>query len=128
MREHQSGDMASTVDVLAGPEEITQHLEYCRIHGADYGSDHRPLTLSYLRGTPRRATQRRKRLCKDANWAEIRISIGRQSGDGRSMKKKTSTTVFGQVAGVFVKRHQRYARGTSTSGKAVPIKLPDQTK
>jgi hypothetical protein len=93
--------MTSTVDVLVGSEEIAQHLEYCRIHGADYGSNHRPLTLSYLGGTPPRATQRRKRLCKDANWAEIRMSIGRQAGDGRFMKK-TSTTVFGQASGVFV--------------------------
>ena len=30
------------------------------------------------------------------------MSIGRQSGDGRFMKKKTSTTVFGQAAGVII--------------------------
>jgi hypothetical protein len=40
--EHQSGDMASTVDILAGSEDISQHLEYCRIYDTDYGSDYRP--------------------------------------------------------------------------------------
>jgi hypothetical protein len=30
------------------------------------------------------------------------MSIDGQSGDGRFMKKKTSITVFGQAAGIFV--------------------------
>jgi hypothetical protein len=68
--------MASTVDVLAGSEEIVEHLEYCRIRHTDYGSGHRPIPLSYLGGMPPGATQRRKRLYKDANWAEIRMLIG----------------------------------------------------
>jgi hypothetical protein len=99
--EHQSGDIASTVDVLAGSEEIVQHLEYCRIHSTDYGSDHRPIALSYLGGILPKAKQRRKRLYKDANWTEIRSSISSQLGDGRFMKKITSTIVFEQAAECF---------------------------
>jgi hypothetical protein len=45
--EHQSGDMASTVDVLVGSEEIVEHLEYYCIYDTDYGSDYRPIALSY---------------------------------------------------------------------------------
>jgi hypothetical protein len=100
--EHQSGDIASTVDVLAGSGEIAEHLEYCRIHHSDYGSDHRPITLSYRGGIPPEAKRRRKRLYKDANWAEIRTSIGSQLGDGRVLKKITSTTMFEHAAGIFV--------------------------
>ena len=65
--EHQSGDMASTVDVLAGSEEIVEHLEYCRIHDTDYGSDHRPIALSYRGGILPEARQRRRRLYKEAD-------------------------------------------------------------
>jgi hypothetical protein len=65
--EHQSGDMASTVDVLAGSEEIVEHLEYCRIHDTDYGSDHRPIALSYRGRTQPETRRRKKRLYKDAN-------------------------------------------------------------
>jgi hypothetical protein len=100
--EHQSEDMASTVDVLASSEEIVHHLEYCHIHDTDYGSDHRPIALSCQGGIPSEAKQRRKRLYKDANWAEIRMLIGSQLDDGRFMKKITSTTVFEQAAGVFI--------------------------
>jgi hypothetical protein len=39
--------MASTVDVLAGSEEIVEHLEYYCIYDTDYGSDYRPIALSY---------------------------------------------------------------------------------
>jgi hypothetical protein len=46
-REHQSRDIASTVDVLVGSGEIAEYLEYCCIHHTDYWSDHRPITLSY---------------------------------------------------------------------------------
>jgi hypothetical protein len=120
--EHQSGDMTSTVDVLAGSEEIAQHLEYCRIHGADYGSDHRPLTLSYLGGFPPRATQRRKRLCKDANWAEDQ-NVNRWTVRRRPLHEEENKH-HGIRASCrhFRQRHQRYARGTRTSGKAVTVR------
>ena len=39
--------MASTVDVLAGLEGIVEHLKYYRIYYDDYGSDYRPIALSY---------------------------------------------------------------------------------
>jgi exonuclease III len=45
--EHQSRDLATTVDVVLGSKGIREELEYCRIHTTDYGSDHRPVALSY---------------------------------------------------------------------------------
>jgi ribonuclease HI len=99
--EHQSGDIASTVDVLAGSEEIVRHLEYCRIHSTDYGSDHRPIALSYLGGILPKAKQRRKRLYKDANWGEIRTVIGSLLGDGSRMRQITSIDTFERAAGAF---------------------------
>ena len=74
--EHQSGDMASTVDVLVGSEDIAEYLEYCRIYDTDYGSDYHPIALSYrgcILPEPRR---NRKRLYKEADWNEIRTAIG----------------------------------------------------
>jgi exonuclease III len=65
--EHQSGNTASTVDVLAGSEGIVEHLKYCRIHYDDYGSDHRPIVLSYRGRTQPETRRRKKRLYKDAN-------------------------------------------------------------
>jgi hypothetical protein len=100
--EHQSGDLTSTVDVIAGSEGIVEHLDYCRIHHNDYGSDHRPITLRY-RGKTQLDTKRKgKRLYKDANWAEIRKEIGSQLGDGRFMKAIRDTAVFERAAAVFV--------------------------
>jgi hypothetical protein len=54
--------MASTVDILIESEWIVEYLEYCCVHYSDYGSDHRPIALSYLGGIPPGATQRGKRL------------------------------------------------------------------
>jgi len=59
--------MASIVDVLAGSEEIVEHLEYCCIYDTDYGSDYRPIALSYRGYTLPEARQRRKRLYKEAD-------------------------------------------------------------
>jgi hypothetical protein len=100
--EYQSGDMASTVDVLAGLEEIVEHLEYCRIYDTDYGSDHRPIALSYRGCVPPEARRRRKRLYKEADWNEIRTVIGSQLGDGRFMKEITDIDTFKRASGVFV--------------------------
>jgi hypothetical protein len=50
--EHQSGNCASTVDVILGSEGVVDNLEYCRIHHIDYGSDHRPIATSYNRQLP----------------------------------------------------------------------------
>jgi hypothetical protein len=94
--------MASTVDVLAGSEEIVEHLEYCRIHNTDYGSDHRPIALSYRGCILPEARRRRKRLYKEANWNEIRTAIGSQLGDGRFMKEITDVDTFERASGVFV--------------------------
>ena len=65
--EHQSGDIASIVNVLIGSEEIVEHLEYYRIHNTDYGSDYRPIALSYRGGILPEARQRRRRLYKEAD-------------------------------------------------------------
>jgi hypothetical protein len=59
--------MASTVDVLAGSEEIVEHLEYCRIHDTNYGSDYRPIALSYRGCILPETRRRKKRIYKDAN-------------------------------------------------------------
>ena len=94
--------MASTVDVLVGSEEIVEHLEYCCIYDTDYGSDHRPIALSYrgcILPEPRR---NRKRLYKEADWNEIRTAIGSQLGDGRFMKEITDVDTFERAADVFV--------------------------
>ena len=92
--EHRSGDTAPTADVLAGSEEITEYLEYCRIHDTDYGSDHRPIALSYRGCIPPEARRRRKRLYKEADWNEIRTAIGSQLGDSRSIKEITDVDTF----------------------------------
>jgi hypothetical protein len=60
------------VDVIAGSGRIVDHLDYCRIHQNDYGSDHRPITLRYRDEIPPDTKRKRKRLYKDADWAEIR--------------------------------------------------------
>ena len=94
--------MASTVDVLVGSEDIAEYLEYCRIHDTDYGSDHRPVALSYrgcILPEPRR---NRKRLYKEADWNEIRTAIGSQLGDSRFMKEITDVDTFERAADVFV--------------------------
>jgi hypothetical protein len=99
--EHQSGNTASTVDVLAGSEGIVEHLKYCRIHYDDYGSDHRPIVLSYRGRTQPETRRRKKRLYKDANWGEIRTVIGSLLGDGRRMRQITSTDMFERAAEAF---------------------------
>jgi hypothetical protein len=99
--EHQSGDLASTVDVLAGSEGIVEHLEYCRLYYTDYGSDHWPIALRYRGETQPEAIRRKKRLYKDANWVEIRTAVGSQLGDGRFMKAITDVNTFEWAAGVF---------------------------
>jgi hypothetical protein len=86
--------MASTVDVLIGLEEIVEHLEYCCIHDTDYGSDYRPITLSYQGGILLEARRRRKRLYKEADWNEIRTAISSQLGDVRSVKEITNIDTF----------------------------------
>jgi hypothetical protein len=93
--------MASTVDVLAGSEEIVEHLEYCRIHDTDYGSDHRPIALSYRGCILPETRRKKKRLYKDANWGEIRAVIGSLLGDGRRMRQITSTDTFERAVGAF---------------------------
>jgi hypothetical protein len=60
--EHQSRDLATTVDVVLGSEGIREELEYCRIHTTDYGSDHRPVALSYSGRQVEEGSERRKRL------------------------------------------------------------------
>jgi hypothetical protein len=99
--EHQSGNIASTVDVLAGSEGIVEHLKYCRIYHDDYGSDHRPITLSYRGRTQPETRRRKKRIYKDANWGEIRAVIGSLLGDGRRMRQITSTDTFERAADAF---------------------------
>ena len=59
--------MASIVDVLAGSEEIVEHLKYCRIYDTDYGSDHYPIALSYRGGILPEVRRRRRRLYKEAD-------------------------------------------------------------
>jgi hypothetical protein len=93
--------LASTVDVLAGLEGIVERLEYCRIHYDDYGSDHRPIALSYRGRTQPETGRKKKRLYKDANWAEIRTVIGSLLGDGRRMRQITSTDTFERAIGAF---------------------------
>jgi hypothetical protein len=100
--EYQSGDIASTVDVLIGSGDIAEHLEYCYIHHTDYGSDHRPISLSYQGRILQESKQRKKRLYKDTNQAEIRTSVGSQLGDGRHLRKITSTTMFEHASSIFV--------------------------
>ena len=100
--EHQSGDLTSTIDVIAGSGRIVAHLDYCRIHQNDYGSDHRPITVRYRDEVPPDTKRKRKRLYKDADWAEIRQEIGSQLGDGRFMKEIRETAAFERVAAVFV--------------------------
>jgi hypothetical protein len=93
--------MASIVDVLVGSEEIVEHLEYCRIYYDDYGSDYRPIALSYRGRTQPETRRRKKRLYKDANWGEIRAVIGSLLGDSRRMRQITSTDTFERAIGAF---------------------------
>ena len=65
--EHQSGDLATTVDVILGSERIRDDLEYCRVYDNDYGSDHRPIALSFTGRRPEESPRRRKRLYKNAD-------------------------------------------------------------
>jgi len=102
--EHQSGDLATTVDVILGSERIEDNLEYCRIHDTDYGSDHKPIALSFTGSAPRENPGRRKRLYKDADWGKIREVIGIRLGDGRYMKRITDTATLDRVAGMLVNR------------------------
>lgn len=65
--EHQTADVASTIDVVLGTDSIRDSLEYCRIYDTDYGSDHRPITLR-ARLRPKWETPKMKRrLYKDAD-------------------------------------------------------------
>jgi ribonuclease HI len=100
--EHQSGDIASTVDVIAGSEQIAENLEYCRIYHNDYGSDHRPISLRYRGAVQSGAMRKGKRLYKDADWAEIRRESGSQLGDGRFMKTIGDIAVFERAAAIFI--------------------------
>jgi hypothetical protein len=100
--EHQSGDLATTVDVILGSERIKDDLEYCRVYDNDYGSDHRPIALSFTGRNPEESPRKRKRLYKNADWEKIREVIGSQLGDGRHMKTITDTATFDRAAGILV--------------------------
>lgn len=100
--EHQSGDLATTVDVILGSERIKDDLEYCRVYDNDYGSDHKPIALSFSGFTPRESPRMRKRLYKNADWEKIREVIGRKLGDGRYMKAITDTATLDRIAGILV--------------------------
>jgi len=65
--EHQSGDLATIVDVVLGLERIKDDLEYYRVYDNDYSSDHRLIALSFTRRRPEESPRRRKRLYKNAD-------------------------------------------------------------
>jgi hypothetical protein len=94
--------MASTVDVLVGSEDIAEYLEYCRIHHTDYGSDYRPIALSYWGCILLEPRWNRKRLYKEADWNEIRTAISSQLSDSRFIKEITDVDTFERAADVFV--------------------------
>jgi hypothetical protein len=100
--EHQSGDLATTVDVILGSERIKDELEYCRIHDTDYGSDHKPVALSFTGRGPEDSPRRRKRLYKNADWEKIRGAIRGKLGDSRYIKTITDTTALDHIAGILV--------------------------
>ena len=55
------------MDVILGSERIKDDLEYCRVYDNDYGSDHKPIALSFSGFTPRESPRMRKRLYKNAD-------------------------------------------------------------
>ena len=90
------------MDVILGSERIKDDLEYCRVYDNDYGSDHKPIALSFSGFTPRENPRMRKRLYKNADWEKIREVIGRKLGDGRYMKAITDTATLDRIAGILV--------------------------
>jgi hypothetical protein len=100
--EHQSGDPATTVDVILGSEGVREELEYCRIHTTDYGSDHRPVAISYVGRQVEEGGGRRKRLYSDADWREIRAATSSTLGHGRDREMITDAWLLHEAAETFL--------------------------
>jgi hypothetical protein len=100
--EHQSRDLSSTVDVILGSKEIQEKLEYCRIHNTDYGSDHKPIALSFRADLPDRGPQRRRRLYKNADWSRIRAIVTDRLGDGSHLERITNIATLDQAASILL--------------------------
>jgi hypothetical protein len=100
--EHQSRDLSSTVDVILGSKEIQEKLEYCRIHNTDYGSDHKPIALSFRADLPARGPQRRRRLYKNADWSRIRAIVTDRLGDGSHLERITNIATLDQAASILL--------------------------
>jgi hypothetical protein len=100
--EHQSGDLATTVDIILGSEGVREELEYCRIHTTDYGSDHRPVAISYSGYRVEEDGGRRKRLYSDAGWREIRAVTSSTLGHDRDRKRITDAWLLDEAAETFL--------------------------
>jgi hypothetical protein len=72
------------------------------VHDNDYGSDHKPIALSFSGVAPRESPRRRKRLYRNADWEKIREVIGSKLGDSRYIKTITDNATLDRVAGILV--------------------------
>jgi hypothetical protein len=100
--EHQSRDLATTVDVVLGSEGIREELEYCRIHTTDYGSDHRPIALSYSGRQVEESSGRRKRLYGVVDWRDIRAATSSTLGHGRDRERIMDAWLLDEAAEAFL--------------------------
>lgn len=100
--EHQSKDLATTVDVILGSVGIREKLEYCRIHTTDYGSDHKPVALSYNGRQVEDAGEGTKRLYRDADWGIIRAATSSALGRGQDRERITDAWLLDEAAKTFL--------------------------
>jgi len=73
--EHQSQRMHSTPDIVLGSAGIQEAIVQCQIHSQDYGSDHRPITLTTSLLGEWHETGPSRRNYQQADWAAIRETL-----------------------------------------------------
>lgn len=97
-------------------------LEYCRIHTTDYGSDHKPVALSYSGREVEEGRERRKRLYGDADWGEIRAATSSALGHGQDREGITDARLLDEAAENFSIRDKRDSGGARTEGERVAVR------
>jgi hypothetical protein len=70
----QQGDQESTIDLILASEELASSTIQCRLHGTEYGSDHRAIKTVFDIETPSPVTELRL-LFKNAPWKAIKERI-----------------------------------------------------
>ena len=70
----QQGDQESTIELILASEELASSTVQCRLHGTEYGSDHRAIKTTFDIETPSPSTEPRL-LFKNAPWNAIKERI-----------------------------------------------------